>query len=533
MNIIKVWIIPPLLGAIIGYVTNWLAIKMLFRPLTEKRIFGLRVPFTPGLLPKERMRISKGIGDTVANELITVDVIKERLADPQLKAAIEKEIEAKIDSALASEASSMVSQISGASDCPLGELAGRAWEGFVHSEAFSAAVADAVRAAFVQAEKIPLSRLISPDDIRSLSLALLSDSNVEALKKKTVLALEKIYADSGAQTGTPELEGGTASADAGGWRKLEGILPPGSVEPLVRALVEGLYRAAIPVIENFLRQPGTKKNLEQYANEIVRRVISRLNGFQRFLIGVTQYEGTIRDSMPDTIEDLVRAASSMLRQPDMPGKAADAAVKALDSAKGGSPASALRGLISHEAALSAVDAAFGALKNSGPGVAERASNLLASKPDFSLAGALEALGLSADELASRAKSGAGQFMDTSGAGGELLSIALTAFAAALPETLKGQQLGSIINLEPDLKKRLACWLTDKGIDLISNEAGSIIKGFDVSKVVVEKIDSLDMLDMERMILGLADKELKWITVLGGVLGGLIGILQSLISLIPM
>ena len=37
-------VLPPVLGAIIGYVTNAIAIRMLFRPLTEKRILGLRVP---------------------------------------------------------------------------------------------------------------------------------------------------------------------------------------------------------------------------------------------------------------------------------------------------------------------------------------------------------------------------------------------------------------------------------------------------------------------------------------------------------
>ena len=40
-------IIPVFVGAIIGYITNWLAIKMLFRPHGEKKIFGIKLPFTP------------------------------------------------------------------------------------------------------------------------------------------------------------------------------------------------------------------------------------------------------------------------------------------------------------------------------------------------------------------------------------------------------------------------------------------------------------------------------------------------------
>jgi uncharacterized membrane protein YheB (UPF0754 family) len=40
MNSYLLWIIPPLAGAIIGYVTNAVAVKMLFRPLREIRVFG-------------------------------------------------------------------------------------------------------------------------------------------------------------------------------------------------------------------------------------------------------------------------------------------------------------------------------------------------------------------------------------------------------------------------------------------------------------------------------------------------------------
>ncbi len=43
------YIIPIFVGAIIGYITNWFAIKMLFRPHYEKRILGLEYPLHQGL----------------------------------------------------------------------------------------------------------------------------------------------------------------------------------------------------------------------------------------------------------------------------------------------------------------------------------------------------------------------------------------------------------------------------------------------------------------------------------------------------
>ena len=43
-------ILPIALCAAIGYGTNYIAIKMLFRPRKEIRIGSCRVPFTPGVI---------------------------------------------------------------------------------------------------------------------------------------------------------------------------------------------------------------------------------------------------------------------------------------------------------------------------------------------------------------------------------------------------------------------------------------------------------------------------------------------------
>lgn len=73
-------IIPVFVGAIIGYITNWLAIKMLFRPHGEKKIFGIKLPFTPGLIPKEKKRIAKSVGDAVGTHILTPEAVKQVLS---------------------------------------------------------------------------------------------------------------------------------------------------------------------------------------------------------------------------------------------------------------------------------------------------------------------------------------------------------------------------------------------------------------------------------------------------------------------
>ncbi|HAZ06458.1 MAG TPA: hypothetical protein DCY58_09850 [Acetobacterium sp.] len=76
--------IGPLLGGIIGLITNGIAIRMLFRPLNAIKVFGLTLPFTPGLIPKEKPRIAKSLGDVVANNLLNEDVIKNGLLSPEM-----------------------------------------------------------------------------------------------------------------------------------------------------------------------------------------------------------------------------------------------------------------------------------------------------------------------------------------------------------------------------------------------------------------------------------------------------------------
>lgn len=78
------YIVSPIVGSIIGYTTNWLAIKMLFKPHKAHYIGKIRIPFTPGLIPKERERIAKSLGQAVGGNLLTEDVIMTELTNPKV-----------------------------------------------------------------------------------------------------------------------------------------------------------------------------------------------------------------------------------------------------------------------------------------------------------------------------------------------------------------------------------------------------------------------------------------------------------------
>ncbi|MCY6370116.1 DUF445 family protein [Clostridium ganghwense] len=84
------------IGAVIGYITNWLAIKMLFRPHTEKRILGMKIPFTPGLIPKEKDRIAKSVGEAIGTHLLTSETMVKALKTNGIDEKFKKWVERKI-----------------------------------------------------------------------------------------------------------------------------------------------------------------------------------------------------------------------------------------------------------------------------------------------------------------------------------------------------------------------------------------------------------------------------------------------------
>lgn len=83
------WIIGPVVGAIIGLITNGIAIRMLFRPLHAIKIGNFTLPFTPGLIPKEKPRIAHSIGVLVADKLVNAEVLEKGMINPETDKKIE------------------------------------------------------------------------------------------------------------------------------------------------------------------------------------------------------------------------------------------------------------------------------------------------------------------------------------------------------------------------------------------------------------------------------------------------------------
>lgn len=77
-----------------GWVTTWVAIKMLFHPRKPIRILGLTVQ---GIFPKNQQLIAQKLGQVVGKELLSFDEIEQKVTNPENLQKLRPDIESHID----------------------------------------------------------------------------------------------------------------------------------------------------------------------------------------------------------------------------------------------------------------------------------------------------------------------------------------------------------------------------------------------------------------------------------------------------
>lgn len=97
MNVDISYFVAPLMGGIIGYITNDIAIRMLFRPHKVKYIMGIHIPFTPGIIPKEKGRIADAIGGVISENLMNKDVLERYLLSDDMVKKVRSAVEEFIE----------------------------------------------------------------------------------------------------------------------------------------------------------------------------------------------------------------------------------------------------------------------------------------------------------------------------------------------------------------------------------------------------------------------------------------------------
>ncbi len=87
-------LIIPVISAFIGWVTNWVAIKMLFHPREPKKILGITFQ---GIFPKRQQQFAEKLGKLVSNEFLSFTDIEEKISSPENLKKVMPLIEQHID----------------------------------------------------------------------------------------------------------------------------------------------------------------------------------------------------------------------------------------------------------------------------------------------------------------------------------------------------------------------------------------------------------------------------------------------------
>lgn len=85
---ISLLLLLGVVGAIVGAATNYMAIKMLFRPYKPIYFKKWRLPLTPGLIPKRRGDLAVQLGKTVSEYLLTPDTIKKKFLSKEVRSNV-------------------------------------------------------------------------------------------------------------------------------------------------------------------------------------------------------------------------------------------------------------------------------------------------------------------------------------------------------------------------------------------------------------------------------------------------------------
>lgn len=87
-------IITILLSTFTGWITTWIAIKMLFHPRRPIKLAGFTLQ---GIFPKNQRLIAEKLGQVVGKELLSFDEIEQKVTNPENLQKLRPDIEQHID----------------------------------------------------------------------------------------------------------------------------------------------------------------------------------------------------------------------------------------------------------------------------------------------------------------------------------------------------------------------------------------------------------------------------------------------------
>lgn len=500
-------LVSALVGAVIGYITNWLAIKMLFRPYEEKRVFGMKIPFTPGLIPKEQKRIAKSVGDAVGNHLLTNETLLEALSNNGIDKKLNKWMEGKA-LAIAKRNITIKEQIK--------NIVGEKFENIifkVKNKVSEFVLSTIKKDKFKEALEKKILEEIKKELLKDPKIILESESYVKI--RNNILSKTKEYKNSEEfKVNLQKIIERKVSKFNDTDKSLEEVIPEGFVSTIKVYIYSKNYDISM-AIKNLLKDEKVKSKLQ---NALSKMISDNLNP----MISMFLNPNTIYDKVSPILDDYLDKEDTqrevVLFINDLIDKVLQTKVnkilEEIPQESKNSNLSILNDLIVNNIIddtfldnlililedkfkeNSTLEEIFSKMSINAENVVR---NFVRNKINFII---------NNKEIEEKIRSYVNYELD------KILNKKLCDISKGREEKISNFSL------------KVSEHLFNK---FIANEAIEFIEAFDISKIVEEKINSFEVSFAEKIILEIASKELSAITWFGALLGFVMGLVSSLIA----
>ncbi|GAB4266231.1 MAG: DUF445 family protein [Deferrisomatales bacterium] len=511
------WFLPPAFGFAIGFVTNALAIRMLFRPHEEVRILGLRFQ---GMVPRRQAEIARTVSHTVASELLKEQRVAQRLTGPEVTRAL----------------ADLVTTVAGAYlDRRYAALQATLSPGRLQEvrEALAEVLVEGARAVqgWVGTEE-------GQEEVRAALRALAERPLADYLRGEEVLVAKVLVGKLAQALASPHMEGWVRATCAEALVRLAGSEKPlGSYLPgEARAALDAAARQLGPeVLRRFEQALLSPSNVEKIKRAvrcgIEDYLLATEGGVVKNLVRQAALLGRERifREADEVVEANLHRLEALIRERDSREQVDAAILEGLDAFLGRTPAELLAAM--PPAMLDALhDRLAGGVvqyltreevtRSLSRWVEREVARMFRTPVQSLLQGAGKAYG-DLDRWAEKVVGWAvaGGLEGVARREGPRWARALTGIEIGRPSRF----------LPREIVGELARAAVDRLAPLLSAQVPEVLRIVDVRGLIEREILELSPREVERVILSVSRRELAAITWWGGVLGAAVGSLQSLMT----
>ncbi len=513
------YLLPPLLGAFIGYVTNHIAIRMLFRPLRPWYIFGLRLPLTPGIIPAKRGELAERMGEMVGSHLLTSEDVGRALEQESFRRELQGAVTEKLGRFFDRELGTPESLVPEDFRARFRELVA------VLQEAL-------VKAIFAYLESPEFERRLRDYLRRSGDLWLARDLQSFLDPPRYATLREHLDSKISAALRSESLERAVASFVDGkteSWVSSESSLRELLPADLVELLLAQLEKEIPPLLEKFggmLYDPEFRARLAQRAKKGIEGFLDSLGGFSGLLAGFINLE-KIYARIPEFLDQAGNEIARWLKEEKTQAQVAQLLRERIDA------------LLDRPLRSYLEKVPYEKVAGVRRFVRTRAVELVQSRRAAETALALAERGV--EKIKDRSfGSLLGEVLPEGGVerGRELLAerilaalrsaTARRALASALAEQSEAwlfrRPLGRLsARLPADVRAELEAGLFRQLGEILKKEVPPLVDTLNVQRIVAAKVNSLDLLKVEGLLMGIMQEQFKYINLFGALLGFLIGL----------